>query len=137
MAVLYYTAPHKLSTDIIKRPMIFQKYVTYLHRLVGAFAACLFKYQNLITGSLDSFSKEYCCQNKTTLGCQKRNCTNLYSKRLNIFFLKSQNACLNSNRGRHCLSKPFWQATGVRNFRTFIICCMTKDVDPLPVLRHM
>ena len=23
--------------------------------------------------------------------------------------------------GLHCLSRPFWQATGVRNFQTFIV----------------
>ena len=48
-----------------------------------------------------------------------------------------QNACQNSNQGRplvklllqkqsdqglHCLSRPFWQATIVRKFRTFTVC---------------
>ena len=32
-----------------------------------------------------------------------------------------------SDLGLHCLSRPFWQATSVRNFRTFtvgaLLCC--------------
>ena len=59
-----------------------------------------------------------------------------YSKFSNILFRADVHKMLvsianrkdqkQSDLGLHCLSKPFWQAIGVQNFRTFVLTILLK-----------